>query len=147
MVDFLAGEVNSNVRELIGVINSVIAHSTVYKSDLSLDLLKETINKITTNQKKIVNIPYIQNVVCEYFGLDREKLISKSRKREIALPRQLSMYFAKKLTNATFKRIGDETGGRDHATVMHACETIKDLEEMDKQVKKYVKELSAKIGK
>lgn len=147
MLDFLAAEVNSNVRELIGVINSVIAYSTVYKSDLSLELLKETINKITSNQKKVINIPYIQEVVCEYFGLERDKLVSKSRKREIVLPRQLSMYFSKEFTDATFKKIGDETGGRDHATVMHACDTIKDLSQIDKEVKKYVRDISERIKK
>jgi chromosomal replication initiator protein len=83
MVDFLAGEVKSNVRELIGVINSVIAHSMISKSDLSLDLLKETINKIAANQKKTINIPYIQEVVCEYFGIKREQLLSKTRKEKL----------------------------------------------------------------
>ena len=124
MVDYLAGEVKSNVRELIGVINSVIAYSTIYKSELSLELLKDTINKIASTQKKVINIPYIQEVVCEYFGLNREQLLSKSRKRDIALPRQLAMYFSKELTNATFSKIGEEMGGKDHSTVMYAVETL-----------------------
>lgn len=147
MVDFLAGEVKSNVRELIGVINSVIAYSTIYKSDLTLDLLKETINKIASTQKKVINIPYIQEVVCEYFGIKREDLLSKSRKREIALPRQLAMYFSKEFTNSTFSKIGEEMGGKDHSTVMYACDTIKDVSKIDKEMKKYVKELSDKIRK
>lgn len=147
IVDYLAGEVQSNVRELIGVINSVIAYSTIYKSDLSLALLKDTINKIASTQKKVINIPYIQEVVCEYFGIKREDLLSKSRKREIALPRQLAMYFSKELTNATFSKIGEEMGGKDHSTVMYACETIKDVSKIDKELKKYVKELTEKIKK
>lgn len=145
MVNFLAGEVKSNVRELIGVINSVIAYSTVYKSELSLELLKDTINKIASTQKKIINIPYIQEVVCDYFGIKREDLLSKSRKREVALPRQLAMYFSKELTNATFSKIGEEMGGKDHSTVMYACDTIKDVSKIDKEIKKYVKELSERI--
>ena len=145
MVDYLAGEVKSNVRELIGVINSVIAYSTIYKSDLSLELLKDTINKIASTQKKVINIPYIQEVVCEYFGIKREDLLSKSRKREVALPRQLAMYFSKEFTNATFSKIGEEMGGKDHSTVMYACETIKDVSKIDKELKKYVKELTEKI--
>ena len=145
MVDFLAGEVKSNVRELIGVINSVIAHSMISKSDLSLELLKETINKIAANQKKTINIPYIQEVVCEYFGIKREQLLSKTRKREIALPRQLAMYFAKEYTNATFTKIGEEMGGKDHSTVMYACETIRDVSKIDKELKKYLKEIKEKI--
>lgn len=145
MIDFLASEVNSNVRELIGVINSVIAHSMIYKSDLSLDLLKETINKIAANQKKTINIPYIQDVVCDYFGIRKEQLLSKTRKREIALPRQLAMYFSKEYTNATFAKIGEEMGGKDHTTVMYACETIKDVSKVDKEIKKYLKDLKERI--
>lgn len=145
MLNFLAGEVQTNVRELIGVINSVIAYSTIYKVEMSLQLLKDTISKIAANQKKTINIPYIQDVVCEYFGIKKEQLLSKTRKREIALPRQLAMYFAKELTNATFTKIGEEMGGKDHSTVMYACETIKDVSKVDKQISKYVKELSEKI--
>lgn len=147
MIDFLASEVEANVRELIGVINSVIAYSTVYKSDLSLDLLKETINRIASKQKRVINIPHIQEVICDYFGIKMEELLSKSRKREVALPRQLAMYFSKELTNATFARIGEEMGGRDHSTVMHACDTIKNVTQVDKEIKKYVKDLSERIKK
>ncbi|WP_297982389.1 chromosomal replication initiator protein DnaA [uncultured Chryseobacterium sp.] len=145
MIDFLAGEVKSNVRELIGVINSVIAYSTIYKSDLSLELLKDTINKIASTQKKVINIPYIQEVVCDYFGIKREDLLSKSRKRDVALPRQLAMYFSKEYTNATFSKIGEEMGGKDHSTVMYACETIRDVSKIDKEIKKYLKDLTEKI--
>lgn len=145
MLDYLASEVKANVRELIGVINSVIAHSTIYKSDMTLELLKNTINKIASTQKKVINIPYIQEVVCDYFGIKREDLLSKSRKREIALPRQLAMYFSKEYTNSTFSKIGEEMGGKDHSTVMYACETIKDVSKIDKEIKKYVKELTERI--
>lgn len=145
MLTFLANEVNSSVRDLIGVINSVIAYSTVYKSDLSLDLLKETISKITSTKKKVIDVLYIQEVVCDYFGIERDKLLSKSRKRDIALPRQLAMYFAKEFTNHTFAKIGEEMGGKDHSTVMYACEQIKDMSKIDKEIKKYVKEISDKL--
>ncbi|WP_124642124.1 chromosomal replication initiator protein DnaA [Amniculibacterium aquaticum] len=145
MLDFLANEVNSSVRDLIGVINSVIAYSTVYKSDLSLELLKDTISKIASTKKKVIDVVYIQEVVCDYFGIKRDQLLSKTRKREIALPRQLAMYFAKEFTNSTFAKIGEEMGGKDHSTVMYACDQIKDMSKLDKEVKKYVKELSEKL--
>lgn len=145
MLDYLAGEVSTNVRELIGVINSVIAYSTIYKSDLTLDLLKETIKKIAATQKKAITIPYIQQVVCEYFEIERNELLSKSRKRNVVLPRQLAMYFSKKYTNATFAKIGEETGGRDHSTVMYAYETIKGFSENDKEVKNYIKDIKQRI--
>ena len=147
MLDYLASEVKTNgVRELIGVVNAVIAYSTVYKSDFSLDLLKDTINKLATTQKKTINIPYIQEIVCDYFGIQREQLLSKTRKREIALPRQLAMYFAKEYTNATFTKIGEEMGGKDHSTVMYACDTIRDVSKIDKELKKYIKDLKEKIA-
>lgn len=147
MLDYLATEVKTNgVRELIGVVNAVIAYSTVYKSDFSLDLLKDTINKLATTQKKTINIPYIQEIVCDYFGIQREQLLSKTRKREIALPRQLAMYFAKEYTNATFTKIGEEMGGKDHSTVMYACDTIRDVSKIDKELKKYIKDLKEKIA-
>ena len=106
MLDFHEAEAKTNVRELIGIINAVIDYSTIYKSELSLELLKDTISKIAKNQKKVINIPYIQDVVCEYFGIKREQLLSKTRKRESALPRQLAMYFTKEFTNATFSKLG-----------------------------------------
>lgn len=145
MLDFLAGEVQTSVRDLIGVINSVIAYSTVYKSDLTIDLLKETISKIANTKKKSIDIEYIQEVVCDYFGVERAQLLSKTRKREVALPRQLAMFLAKELTNSTFAKIGKEMGGKDHSTVMYACNSIKNFAEMDKEIKKYVKDLRAKL--
>lgn len=145
MLEFLAKEVKSSVRDLIGVINSVIAYSTVYKSDLTLELLKETISKIASTKKKVINIPYIQEVVCDYFNIKREDLLSKTRRREIALPRQIAMYFSKEYTNATFTKIGEEMGGKDHSTVMYACDQIKDMSKIDKEVKKFVKDLTDKI--
>ena len=79
LIDYLATEVNSNVRELIGIINSVIAHSMIVKSELTIGLLKDTISKIAANQKKTINIAYIQDVVCKYFGLQKDRLLSKTR--------------------------------------------------------------------
>lgn len=145
IIDYLASEVKSNVRELIGVINSVIAHSMIYKSDLSLDLLKETIKKISYHKEKDINIAHIQDIVCDYFGVHKEQLHSKTRKREIALPRQLVMYFSKEYTSATYSRIGDELGGRDHTTVMHAHKTISNQSKVDKELKKQIKDLKEKI--
>ncbi|QCX53714.1 chromosomal replication initiator protein DnaA [Elizabethkingia sp. JS20170427COW] len=145
LIDYLATEVTANVRELIGIINSVIAYSMLLKTEMTLDLLKETISKISANKKKTINISTIQDVVCKYFGIEKEKLLSKTRKRDIAMPRQLAMYFAKEYTNATFVKIGEEMGGKDHSTVMYACDTIRDQSKVDKQMKKFVKEIKEKI--
>lgn len=145
LIDYLAAEVQSNVRELIGIINSVIAHSMILKSEVTIDLLKDTIAKIADNQKRIINIAYIQDVVCKYFGIQKDQLLSKTRKRDIAMPRQLAMYFAKELTNSTFTKIGEEMGGKDHSTVMYACDAIRDQLKVDKQMKKMIREIKDKI--
>lgn len=117
----------------------------IVKSELTIGLLKDTISKIAANQKKTINIAYIQDVVCKYFGLQKDRLLSKTRKREVALPRQLAMYFAKEYTNATFTKIGEEMGGKDHSTVMYACDTIRDVAKVDKEMKKFIKEIKDKI--
>ncbi len=145
ILDFLASEVDTNIRELVGVINSVIVYSTVYKTELSLELLKSTIRKITQKKEKTITIPFIQETVCEYFNIRQSELLSTSRKRDIAFPRQLAMYFSKELTPATYKRIGTETGGRDHTTVIYACDTVRNLAQMDKEVKRAIKDLSEKF--
>jgi len=145
-IDYLASETNSNVRELIGIINSVIAHSMINRSELSMDLLKETIDKISSGRKKHIDVKHIQNVICDYFGIKKEQLLSKTRKREITLPRQLAMYFSKEYTNYSFTKIGEEMGGKDHATVMYACQTISGVAEVDKEVKRLVKEIKQRIN-
>lgn len=145
LIDYLATEVNSNVRELIGIINSVIAHSMILKSELTIELLKDTIGKIADNQKKIINIAHIQEVVCNYFNIQKDQLLSRTRKRDIAMPRQVAMYFSKELTNSTFSKIGEQMGGKDHSTVMYACDAIKGQIKVDKQMKKIVREIKEKI--
>jgi chromosomal replication initiator protein len=145
MVDYLATELKSNVRELIGVVNSVIAFSMIKKQDLSLDLLKETIARISSTQKKTINLAAIQEIICEHFGVSAEDIVSKSRKRIITLPRQLVMYFAKEYTPATYVKIGQEMGKRDHTTVMHACKAIKNDMQTNKEISQHIDDIKLKI--
>ena len=146
IVEYVAKNIKTNVRELEGAIISLIAQSSFNRVDIDLNLAKEIVNKFVKNTKREVSIDYIQKVVSEYFQMDVATLQSKTRKRHIVQARQLAMYFAKKYTKASLASIGSQIGKRDHATVLHACKTVDNLYATDKQFKKYVEDLSLKFS-
>lgn len=145
IVQFLANNIKTNIRELEGAIISLIAHSSYNKQEVDLDLAKTLVENYVKNTKKEVSIEYIQKVVSDYFSMDVETLQSKTRKRHIVQARQLAMYFSKKFTKASLASIGSQIGKRDHATVLHACKTVNNLTTTDKQFKKYVEDLTHKL--
>ena len=146
VIEFVAKNINSNIRELEGAIISLIAQSSFNKVEISIDLAKEVINKFVKNNRKEVSIDYIQKVVSDYFQMDVQTLQSKTRKRHIVQARQIAMYFAKKFTKASLASIGTQIGRRDHATVLHACKTVDNLSFTDKQFRKYVEDLNQKLS-
>ncbi|MDG1292172.1 MAG: chromosomal replication initiator protein DnaA [Flavobacteriaceae bacterium] len=146
IVEYVAKNIKTNVRELEGAIISLIAQSSFNRMDINLDLAKEIVNKFVKNTKREVSIDYIQKVVSEYFQMDVATLQSKTRKRHIVQARQLAMYFAKKFTKASLASIGTQIGKRDHATVLHACKTVDNLSFTDKQFRKYVEDLNQKLS-
>ena len=145
VVEYLAYSITTNVRELEGALISLIAHSSLNKKAITLELAKQMIDKFVKNTAKEVSIDYIQKVVCDYFDLPIELLKSKTRKREVVQARQIAMYFAKKMTKSSLANIGMHCGGKDHATVLHACRTVNNLRETDKQFRKYVNDLDKKL--
>lgn len=145
IVEFLANNIKTNIRELEGAIISLIAHSSFNKKDITIDLAKAIVDNYVKNTKREVSIDYIQKVVSDYFQMDVETLQSKTRKRHIVQARQLAMFFAKKLTKASLASIGTHIGKRDHATVLHACKTVDNLSATDKQFRKYVEDLNKKL--
>ena len=145
IVEFLAHNIKTNIRELEGAIISLIAHSSFNKKEITLDLARTIVENYVKNTKREVSIEYIQKVVSDYFQMDVTTLQSKTRKRHIVQARQLAMYFAKKLTKASLASIGSQIGKRDHATVLHACKTVDNLTMTDKQFKKYVEDLQKKL--
>jgi len=145
IVDFLANNIKTNIRELEGAIISLIAHSSFNKKDITLDLAKKIVDNYVKNTKREVSIDFIQKVVSEYFQMDVETLQSKTRKRHIVQARQLAMFFAKKFTKASLASIGSQIGKRDHATVLHACKTVDNLASTDKQFNKFVEDLNKKL--
>lgn len=145
IVEFLANNIKTNIRELEGAIISLIAHSSFNKKDITLDLAKKIVDNYVKNTKREVSIDYIQKIVSEYFQMDVETLQSKTRKRHIVQARQLAMFFAKKFTKASLASIGSQIGKRDHATVLHACKTVDNLASTDKQFMKFVEDINKKL--
>jgi len=145
IVEYIAKNIKSNVRELEGVLISMIAQASFNRKEFTLALTKQIVDKFVKNTKREVSIDYIQKVVSNYFELDVATLQSKTRKRHIVQARQLAMYFAKRMTKASLASIGSQIGKRDHATVLHACKTVDNLTETDKQFRRYVDDLTKKL--
>ena len=146
VVEYLAYSITTNIRELEGALISLIAQASLNKKAITLDLAKQMIDKFVKNTAREVSIDYIQKVVCDYFDLPIELLKSKTRKREIVQARQIAMYFAKKMTKSSLANIGLHCGGKDHATVLHACRTVNNLQETDKHFRKYLEDLEKKLS-
>ena len=145
VVEYIATHITDNVRELEGALISLLAQSTLNKKEITLNLAKEMIDKLIKNTKREVSIDYIQKVVCNYFDVPVDSLQSKTRKREIVQARQVAMYFSKNLTKSSLATIGSQIGGKDHATVLHACKTVNNLVETDKQFKNQIEEIEKKL--
>ena len=145
VIAYIAKHINTNVRELEGVLVSLIAQASFNKKEFSLALTRQIVDKFVKNTKREVSIELIQKVVSKYFDMDVATLQSKTRKRHIVQARQLAMYFSKRMTKASLASIGSQIGKRDHATVLHACKTVDNLSETDKQFRKYVEELRQKL--
>jgi chromosomal replication initiator protein len=145
VIEYIAKQIKSNVRELEGVLVSLIAQASFNKKEFSLTLTRQIVDKFVKNTKREVSIELIQKVVSKYFDMDVSTLQSKTRKRHIVQARQLAMYFSKRMTKASLASIGAQIGKRDHATVLHACRTVDNLSETDRQFRKYVEELTQKL--
>jgi len=146
VVEYLAYSISSNIRELEGALISLIAQSSLNKKSITLDLAKQMIDKFVKNTAREVSIEYIQKVVCDYFDLPIELMKSKTRKREVVQARQIAMYFSKKMTKSSLANIGMHCGGKDHATVLHACRTVNNLAETDKNFRAYLVDLEKKLS-
>jgi len=145
IIEYVAKHIKTNIRELEGAIISLIAQSSFNKKEVTLELAQQVVEKFVKNTKREVSIDYIQKVVSDYFEMDVATLQSKTRKRHIVQARQLAMFFAKKFTKASLASIGSQIGKRDHATVLHACKTVDNLAETDKQFRKYIEDLTKKF--
>lgn len=147
VIEYLANTIDSNIRELEGVIVSLMAHSSLNRRPIDMALAKEVVQRVVQKQDELphedieVGIDTIMEEVARYFGLSVEALKSKSRKKEIVVPRQIAMYLCKEYTNFSLKSIGYHFGGRDHSTVIHAVQNISELREKDADFRLYIDQL------
>lgn len=146
VIEYLAYSITTNVRELEGALISLIAQSSLNKKAITIELAKQMIDKFVKNTAREVSIDYIQKVVCDYFDLPIDMLKSKTRKREVVQARQIAMFFAKQMTKSSLANIGMHCGGKDHATVLHACKTVNNLMDTDKRFRGYIDDLKKKIS-
>lgn len=135
IIEYIARNVTSSIRELEGVLISILAKTTLDKRELSLGLAKEVVRGVAFKEPKPLTIVDIKETVSEYYKIPIDIIESKSRKHEIALARQMCMYLAKQLTNLSLKSIGANFGNRDHSTVLHSCQTIENYLVTDRKVK------------
>ena len=145
VIEYIAYNINTNVRELEGALISLMAQSSLNHRDITIDLARQMVDKFVKSTNREVTIDYIQKVVCDYFNIPIDSIQSRTRKREIVQARQLTMYFAKKLTKSSLAIIGLQCGNKDHATVLHACKTVANLAETDKQFSFWIDELEKKL--
>ncbi|MFY0626873.1 MAG: chromosomal replication initiator protein DnaA [Reichenbachiella sp.] len=145
VLEYLAYSVDSNIRELEGVLISLVAHSSLNKTPIDLELAKQTLKTIVKNIESEVGIEYIQKTVSEYFNVSHDDLKAKTRKKEIVIARQIAMYFSKDYTNHSLKSIGSHFGGRDHSTVIHALQSVNDMLDTDARFRSSFSELKKKF--
>lgn len=145
VVEYLAYSVTTNIRELEGALISILAQASLNKKEITIELAKSMVDKFVKNTTREISIDYIQKIICDYFNLPLDLLNSKTRKREIVQARQLAMFFAKKHTKSSLATIGLHCGNKDHATVLHACRTVTNLIETDKNFRGFVDEIDKKI--
>ncbi len=142
VLDLIAGKVRSNFRELEGTLISLIANATLCHKEITVDLAERITCNIVGESQSEVTIDKVQEVVCDYFNITRETLLSKSRKRQIVQARQIAMFMSRNLIGGcSLATIGMELGGKDHATVLHACSTVSDLMTTDKSFRQYVTDI------
>jgi chromosomal replication initiator protein len=146
VIEYVAHSVSSNVRELEGVVVSLMAQASLVKRDIDLDLARQVLKDIVMMEKREVTMDVIQEIVADYFDVTVAALKSKARTKELVFARQVAMYFAKELTDLSLKSIGYHFGGRDHSTVIHAVQIISDANEQDEGVKENLQKIRSHFG-
>lgn len=145
VIDYIAANVTDSVRNLEGVLVSLLAHATLTDEDIDLALAEKVVGKVVAATPNVISVEKIRDMVCDYFALPLDAVMSKTRKREIATARQVAMYLSKQYTKSSLSVIGKLIGGRDHATVLHACSVVNDLMDTDKNFRMSVKELEQRL--
>ena len=146
VAEFICFHIQNNIRQLEGVLNNLVLHRGVMgSSEIDLKLAKEVLRNFVTEINKEVTPDVIQRTVADYYNLEVEKLASATRRRQVVLARQISMFLVKQYTDQSLKSIGRMFGGRDHSTVLYSIKTVKDLMETNDEIRKALAELERKI--
>lgn len=146
VLEFLACKITSNVRELEGALNRVMAHAELVGKDIDLDLVIYALKDVLKAQEKIITVGDIQERVSEYYGLKRSDLKSACRRKSISRPRQMAMYFCKQMTPMSLPEIGREFGGKDHTSVLYAVNNVEKLRKLDPHFSKELETLSRMLN-
>ena len=120
----IANKIDSNIRELEGVFNKIIARASLTHSPITIELAENTINEFKAASEKVLSSDFVKETVAKYFNINKDDLESNKRSNEIAFPRQIAMYLCREVANMSYPKIGEDFGNRDHSTVMHACKKI-----------------------
>ncbi|MBE3576436.1 MAG: chromosomal replication initiator protein DnaA [Limnochordales bacterium] len=144
VITYLAEQIQSNIRELEGALNRVVAYASLAGRELTVDLAREALKPMLSSNPMRVTVAAIQKVVAEYFGVPLDELRGKRRSRSVAFPRQIAMYLARELTDASLPQIGEEFG-RDHTTVLHACEKVKAELAQDRSLQVHLQTLKERL--
>ncbi len=145
VIEYIAENVTENVRDLEGIVVSLMAHSIINNRDIDMSLARRVMEQSIRFEKKRVTVDKIQDTVSEYYNVKKELIQSPSRKREIVQARQVIMYFIKKHTELSLSQIGSRVGNRNHATVLHACNTVKNYLDVDKGFRSDLEEIERLI--
>lgn len=146
VICYIAENVNESVRELEGIVNSLLAQSILFKREIDLELAQRIVKKaVKCAEVKPITVNDIIEKVCSHYKIDTSTIHTKTRKREVVQVRQVAMYLAKKHTDTSSSKIGQLIGNKDHATVLHACKMVKDQVEVDKAFKNEIEEIEATL--
>lgn len=140
-LSYIAGQIDSNIRELEGALVRVQAYATIQNKEITTSLAADALKTMVKEANKEVSISKIQEYVAKFYNITVNELKGKRRVREIVMPRQIAMYLARELTETSFPKIGDEFGGKDHTTVLHAHDKIRTLIESDAELKREISEI------
>jgi len=142
VLEFIASNVRSNIRELEGSLIRLLAFSSLTDSEINLNLAREVLKDFLKRPERIVTVEQIQRMVADHFGIPEEAMKVKKRTSSLAFPRQVAMYLSRELTKLSLSEIGSRFGGRDHTTVMHACEKIGGVRDEDPQLRQILQRLT-----
>jgi chromosomal replication initiator protein len=145
VVKYVAYNVQSNIRELEGALIALFAQATLNKKEIDLELAKRVMKNLVKTAAKELTIENIQKAVCEHFNIAYDRVLARTRRREVVQARQITMYLAKKFTRSSLKAIGTHFGGFDHTTVIHSVQTVENLMDTDAEYREHVQELQQKV--